>query len=73
MPLRTFFLCVAYDFVVLRDVHSQHVYLQEGKLIVVFVCHRTVSMDAVYQLKIKYDQDKFGVFFRRKTPVKLSS
>ena len=26
-----------------------------GKLIVVFVCHRTVSMAAVYQLKIKYD------------------
>ena len=29
----------------------------------VFVCHRTVSMAAVYQLKIKYDQDKFGVAF----------
>ena len=29
----------------------------------VFVCHRTVSMAAVYQLKIKYDQDKFGVVF----------
>ena len=28
----------------------------------VFVCHRTVSMAAVYQLKIKYDQDKFRVF-----------
>ena len=28
-----------------------------------FVCHRTVSMAAVYQLKIKYDQDKFGVVF----------
>ena len=27
------------------------------------VCHRTVSMAAVYHLKIKYDQDKFGVFF----------
>ena len=39
-----------------------------------FVCHRTVSMTAVYQLKIKYCQDKFGVvFFRRKTPGKLSS
>ena len=24
----------------------------------VFVCHRTVSRAAVYQLKIKYDQDK---------------
>ena len=29
----------------------------------VFVCHRTVSMTAVYQLKIKYDQDKFGAVF----------
>ena len=29
----------------------------------VFFCHRTVSMAAVYQLKIKYDQDKFGVVF----------
>ena len=27
----------------------------------VFVCHRTVSMAAVYQLNIKYDQDKFRV------------
>ena len=34
-----------------------------GKLTVVFVCHRTVGMAAVYQLKIKYDQDKFGVVF----------
>ena len=30
---------------------------------VVFVCHKTVSMTAAYQLKIKYDQDKFGVVF----------
>ena len=28
-----------------------------------FVCHRTVSMTAVYQLKIKYDQDKFEAVF----------
>ena len=28
-----------------------------------FVCHRTVSMTAVYQVKIKYDQDKFGAIF----------
>ena len=34
-----------------------------GKLTVVFVCHRTVSMAAVYQLKINYNQDKFGVVF----------
>ena len=34
-----------------------------GKLTVVFVYHRSVSMAAVYQLKIKYDQDKFRVFF----------
>ena len=29
----------------------------------VFVCHRTISMAAVYQLKIRCDQDKFGVIF----------
>ena len=34
-----------------------------GKLTVLFVCHRTVSMTAVYQLKIKYDQDKFEAVF----------
>ena len=28
-----------------------------------FVCHRTVSVAAVYQLKMKYDQDKFGAVF----------
>ena len=28
-----------------------------------FVCHRTASMTAVYQLKIKYDQEKFGAVF----------
>ena len=33
------------------------------KLIVLFVCHRTVSRAAVYQLKMKYDQDKFGAVF----------
>ena len=26
-----------------------------------FACHKSVSMAAVYQLKIKYDQDKFRV------------
>ena len=35
-----------------------------------FVCHRTVSVTTVYQLKIKYDQDKFRVFFvEAKRPV----
>ena len=29
----------------------------------VFVCHKTVSIAAVYQLKIKYDQDNFGLVF----------
>ena len=33
------------------------------QLTVLFVCHRTVSMTAVYQVKIKYDQDKFGAIF----------
>ena len=35
-----------------------------------FVCHRTASIAAVYQLKIKYDQDKFGAVFKRKKPGK---
>ena len=39
----------------------------------VFVFHRTVSMAPVYQLKIKYDQDKFGVFLLdAKRPVSFS-
>ena len=29
----------------------------------VFICRRTVSLAAVYQLKMKYDQDKFRVIF----------
>ena len=41
---------------VLHDVHSQRVYLQEERLTAFSVCYRTVSMAAVYQLKIKYDQ-----------------
>ena len=40
-----------------------------GKLYVVFVCHRSVSMATVYQLKIKYDSTNF----RLKTPGELSS
>ena len=32
-------------------------------LTVLFVCHRTVSVAAVYQLKIKYDQEKFRAVF----------
>ena len=32
---------------------------------VLSVCHRTVRMTVFYQLsKIKYDQDKFALFFR---------
>ena len=49
------------DFLLLRDVHSQHTHLQEESLPWFMICHRTVSMAAVYELKIKYDQDKFGV------------
>ena len=30
--------------------------LNKRKLTVVYVCHRTVRMTAVYRLKIKYDQ-----------------
>ena len=36
-----------------------NVYLREESLPHIFVCHGTVSMAAFYQLKIKYDQDKF--------------
>ena len=57
--VRPFFSVWRHDFFVSRDAHSQRVYLQEA----FFVCHRTVSMAAVYQLKIKYDQDKFGAVF----------
>ena len=49
-----------HDFFAFRDVHSQRVLSARGNLTALFVCHRTVSMAAVYQLKIKYDQDKFG-------------
>ena len=35
--------------------------LNKRKLTVVYVCTRTVRMTAVYRLKIKYDQEKFGV------------
>lgn len=38
-----------HDYFELRDVHSQCVYLQE-ELTVLFVCHRAVSMAAVYEL-----------------------
>ena len=47
------------SFDLINDVHSQCVCLQEE----FFVCHRTVSMAAVYQLKIKYDHDKFRAVF----------
>ena len=46
----------------ISDVHSQHDF-SRVKLTGVFVSHRTVSMAAVYQQKIKHDQDKFGVAF----------
>ena len=36
---------------------------------VIFVCHRTVSMVAVYQQKIKYDQDKFRAVQRLCLPL----
>ena len=38
-----------------------------------FVCRRTVRMAAIYQLKIKYDQDKLGVFsLDAKRPVNVA-
>ena len=61
--VRTFFLCVAPW--LFRTVWCSFTTClsSRGTLIMVFVCHWTVSMAAVYQLKIKYDQFKFGVFF----------
>ena len=54
-----FFSVWRHGFFVLRNVHSQCKRLSSRReLTVVFVCHRTVSRAAVYQLKIKYDQDK---------------
>ena len=35
--------------------------LNRRKLTVVYVCNRTVRMTAVYRLKTRYDQEKFGV------------
>lgn len=34
-----------------------------GKLTALFVCHRTVIITDAYQMKIKYDQGKFGAIF----------
>ena len=60
LHVRTFFSVWRHGFFALRDVHSQRACSSSRrKLTVVFVYHRTVSMIAVYQLKIKYDQDKF--------------
>ena len=44
-------------------IHNMFIFKRK-LLIVVFVCHRNVSMAAVYHMKIKYDQDKFGVLFQ---------
>ena len=47
-----------HDFFVLRDIANS----QEDRKTYhasSFLCHRTVSMAAVYQLKMKYDQAKF--------------
>ena len=35
--------------------------LNKRKLTVVYVCNRTTRITAVYRLKIKYDQENFGV------------
>ena len=39
-----------------------YIYLQDEGLLA-FACHKIVSMATFYQLKIKYDRDKFGVVF----------
>ena len=61
--VKTFFNVWRHDFFALCDVCLKRDYLLTGKLAALFDCHRTVSMAAVHQLTIKYDQDKFGAFF----------
>ena len=42
-------------------IHNMFIF--KRKVYHAFYRHRTVSMTAVYQLTIKYDQDKFGAVF----------
>ena len=55
-------------------IHNLFIFKRKLKRkLVVFACYRTVSMAAVYQLKIKYDQNKFGVvFLNAKRPVSFA-
>ena len=61
--VRTFFFCVASWLFRITWCSYSTCLSSRRKLTVLFVCHRTVSMTAVYQLKIKYDQDKFKAVF----------
>ena len=40
------------------------VFILKRKAYSTIVCHRSVNMTAVYQLKIKYDLNKFGAVFQ---------
>ena len=40
-----------------------NIFIFKRKAYCTFACHKTDSMAAVYQLKIKHDQDKFRVVF----------
>ena len=59
--MRTFFLFARHD--ISYCVMFTTCLSSRGMLIDVFVCHKTVSIAAVYLLKIKYDQDNFGLVF----------
>ena len=60
--VRTFFLCGVMTFsYYVMFIHNMFIF--KRKVYHAFYRHRTVSMTAVYQLTIKYDQDKFGAVF----------
>ena len=57
---RTFFPCGVMTFsYYVMSIHNVSI-SPRGKLTALLVSHRTVSMAAVYQLKIKYYRNKFG-------------
>ena len=51
-------------------IHNLFIF-SRGKLTALFVCHKTVSMAAVYRLKMKYDQmwQKYDKIWRTKSAV----
>ena len=59
--MRTFFLCGIMTFS--YYVMFIHMFIFKKNFTLLFACQRTVSMTAVYQQTIKYDQGKFGAVF----------